>query len=142
VPALEILIWLAVLVGAAASAAALWGYYGVLPGWLTGPEICKLEQGGCAVLFRTPRAALLGVPNALLGIVLYAVLAWALLSGWPSWLLVLMVLPAAAMSIFLGWSLLSRNLQCRICWAGHIANFALLILLCLRLAALSSLPYS
>lgn len=138
VPALEILIWLALLVGAAASAAALWGYYGVLPGWLTGPEICKLEQGGCAVLFRTPRATLLGVPNALLGILLYAILVWALLAGWQSWLLVLMVLPAAAMSIFLAWSLLSRNLECRICWAGHVANLALLILLCLRTTALFS----
>ena len=133
-PAIEILIWLALVIGVAASAAALWGYYAVLPGWLTGPEICKLEHGGCAVLFRTPRAALLGVPNALLGIVLYAVLALALVTGWPSWLLALMVLPAAAMSTFLAWSLLSRNLECRICWAGHLANFALLLLLCLRVS--------
>ena len=131
-PAIQILTWVALMVGAAASAAALWGYYRVLPGWLTGPQICKLEQGGCAVLFRTRRAALLGVPNALLGIMLYAILACALLAGWPSWLLIVMVLPAAAMSFFLAWSLLSRHLECRICWAGHVANFALLALLFLR----------
>jgi uncharacterized membrane protein len=127
--AIEVLIWVALAIGAAAAAAALWGYYGVLPGWLTGPEICKLEHGGCAVLFRTPRAALLGVPNAWLGILLYLLLAVGLITNWPTWLLVLMVLPAVAMSAFLGWSLWSRNLQCRICWAGHGANFTLFVVL-------------
>ena len=130
--AIEVLTWVAIAVGAAASAAALWGHYGVLPGWLTGPEICKLEHGGCAVLFRMPRAALLGVPNALLGILLYVLLALGILYGWQPWLLVVMVLPAVAMSTFLGWSLWSRSLQCRICWAGHVANFALLVLLAVR----------
>ena len=131
-PALDILIWIALLVGASASAAALWGYYGVLPGWLTGPEICQLEDGGCAVLFRTPRAALLGVPNASLGIALYGLLAAGLVLAWPGWMLVMMVVPAVAMSVFLGWSLLSRGLQCRICWAGHAANVSLLVFLALR----------
>ena len=77
------MIWIALAVGAAASAAALYGHYRVLPGWLTGPEICRLEHGGCAVLFRSPRAALLGVPNASLGLTLYAALATGLLVQWP-----------------------------------------------------------
>ena len=132
-PAVDILIWIAICVGASASAAALWGYYRVLPGWLTGPEICQLEAGGCAVLFRTPRAALLGVPNALLGLALYALLATGMLLDWPAWMLGVMVVPAVAMSAFLGWSLLSRGLQCRICWAGHWANFTLALLMALRL---------
>ncbi len=135
VSAIEILIWISLIAGACASLAALWGYYGVLPGWLTGPDVCRLEHGGCAALFRTSRAALLGVPNAALGIVLYVVLACGLLWGWPGLLLFAMVVPAAAMSAFLGWSLLSRGLQCRICWAGHIANFLLLICLALRATA-------
>lgn len=123
------LIWLALFVGASAAAAALWGYYRELPGWLTGPEICRMEGGGCAILFRTPRAALLGVPNASLGMLLYAALAAGLLLGVPAWLLFAMTLPAVAMSAFLGWSLYSRRLQCRICWAGHIANVTLALLL-------------
>ena len=130
--AIDVLIWLAIIVGAAASVAALWGYYGVLPGWLTGPEICRLEDGGCAVLFRTPRAALLGIPNSSLGVGLYLLLAAGMILGWPAWLLALMMVPAVAMSAFLGWSLLSRGLQCRICWAGHVANFTLALLLTLR----------
>jgi len=120
-----VVIWTALVVGAAASAAALYGHYQVLPGWLTGPEICRLEEGGCAVLFRSPRARLLGVPNAALGLGLYALLAAGLvMAANPFWLFLLTV-PAIAMSAFLGYSLLANNRQCRICWAGHIANAVL-----------------
>ena len=126
------LIWTALALGAAASAAALYGHYLVLPSWLTGPEGCQLEHGGCAVLFRTPRASLLGVPNALLGVMLYLLLAIGLLLDWPPLWLFLMTLPAVAMSAFLGWSLLSRGLQCRICWSGHLANAVLAIAFAVR----------
>jgi uncharacterized membrane protein len=127
-----VLIWIALIGGAAAATAALYGHYLVLPSWLTGPEICRLEHGGCAVLFRSPRASLLGVPNAALGVALYVLLAAGLLLGWPSWMLAAMTLPAVLMSAFLGWSLISNGHQCRICWLGHVCNailFALLITL-------------
>ncbi len=126
------LVWAALAVGTAASAAALYGHYRVLPGWLTGPRICRLEHGGCAVLFRSPRARLLGVPNALLGIALYAVLAAGLLLNWPVILLFALTLPAVAMSVFLGYSLIANKRECRICWAGHIANVVLSALLAAR----------
>jgi uncharacterized membrane protein len=112
------LIWIALLLGAMASAAAFWVHY--------------REAGGCAILFRTPRAALLGVPNAALGLLLYAALAAGLVQEWPAWFLFLMTVPAVAMSAFLGWSLLSRKLQCRICWTGHFANIGLSVLLATR----------
>jgi len=127
-----VLTWIALLLGAAASIAALWGHYRVLPGWLTGPEVCRLEHGGCAVLFRSPRASLLGIPNASLGVLLYAALAAGLVAGWPPLLLFLMTLPAVAMSAFLSASLVRNHLQCRICWTGHAANAALAILLWMR----------
>jgi len=104
----------------------------VLPGWLTGPEVCQLEDGGCGVLFRSPRSALLGIPNALLGLILYALIAVGLIRRWPILLMFVMTLPAVAMSAFLGWSLISRRLQCRICWTGHIANTVLAIALWVR----------
>lgn len=126
---LTLLIWLALVAGGAAAACALYGHYFVLPAWLTGPEVCRLEDGGCAVLFRTPRASLLGVPNALLGVILYILLAIGLLLGWPAVWLFLMTLPAVAMSGFLGWSLITRRLECRICWTGHVANAMLALLL-------------
>ena len=84
-----------------------------------------MEDGGCAVLFRSPRSRLLGVPNALLGVTLYILLAIGLLAGWPAWLLFVMTLPAVAMSVVLGYSLITRKLECRICWTGHVANAVL-----------------
>jgi len=120
---------MALLGGVAASTAALYGHYRVLPGWLTGPEICQLDQGGCGVLFRTPRARLLGVPNAMLGLALYGLLAIGLIVGWPSRFLLMMTIPAIAMSAFLGYSLIVNGHQCRICWLGHFSNAALFVLL-------------
>lgn len=119
--------WLALAGGAAAAAAALYGHYRVLPAFLTGPEICRLEDGGCAVLFRSPRAALLGVPNAALGLALYALLAAGLLLEWPAWMLLVMTVPAVAMSAFLGRSLIVNGHECRICWTGHFSNAVLFL---------------
>jgi uncharacterized membrane protein len=127
-----LIIWTSILVGGCASAAALYGYYLVLPGWLTGPEICQLEAGGCQVLFRSPRARLLGVPNASLGVLLYALLATGMALGWPPLLLFAMTWPAIAMSVVLAYSLISNRRQCRICWAGHVANATLFVVLGLR----------
>lgn len=123
---------MALLGGTAAATAALYGHYRVLPAWLTGPEICLLEDGGCAVLFRSPRSALLGVPNAALGLLLYALLAAGLLLHWPVWMLAAMTVPAVAMSAFLGRSLIVNGHECRICWTGHFSNAALLVLLLVR----------
>jgi len=128
----SVLIWIALLGGVAASTAALYGHYRVLPGWLTGPEICQLDHGGCAVLFRSARARLLGVPNAMLGIALYGLLAIGLILGWPAGLLLMMTVPAIAMSAFLGYSLIVNGHQCRICWLGHFSNVALFVLVTLR----------
>ena len=126
---MTIIIWTAIVLGACAAGAALYGYYLVLPSWLTGPEICQLEAGGCQVLFRTPRASLLGVPNASLGIVLYVLLAAGMVAGWPPLLLFAMTCPAIAMSVVLGYSLITNRRQCRICWAGHLANAILFVTL-------------
>ena len=121
------IIWLALAAGTCAAAAALYGHYLVLPGWLTGPEICRLEDGGCQVLFRSPRARLLGVPNAALGLLLYPALAIGLQAEWPFALLFLLTCPALAMSLVLAYSLISNRRQCRICWVGHAANLTLFL---------------
>lgn len=118
-------LWTAMAVGLASALVALYGRYRDLPAWLTGPATCKLEGAGCQALFRTPRAALLGVPNALLGAAFYPLLAFGLLAGWDLRLLAGGAGLALGMSAFLGWSLLSRRLECRICWAGHWANLAI-----------------
>jgi uncharacterized membrane protein len=132
---MDVILWTALVVGACASAAALYGHYRVLPAWLTGPRICRLEHGGCAVLFRSARARLLGVPNAALGLALYAVLALGLLGNWPPAWLLLLTLPAVAMSAFLGYGLIANRRECRICWAGHAANAILAIVFGFRTLA-------
>jgi hypothetical protein len=78
---------------------------------------------------------LLGIPNALLGLGLYALLAAGLVRAWPPLLLAALTVPAVAMSAFLGYSLIVNRRECRICWVGHIANvvlFGALALLALR----------
>jgi uncharacterized membrane protein len=132
------LTWIALVLGTGAATAALYGHYRVLPAWLTGPEVCLMEDGGCAVLFRSPRSRLLGVPNALLGVALYVLLAIGLLARWPAWLLFVMTLPAVAMSLVLGYSLITRKLECRICWTGHVANGLLALTLLLRAMPVAS----
>ena len=129
---MDLVVWTALIVGIASSASALYGHYLVLPGWMTGPQICQLEHGGCAVLFRSPRARLLGVPNAALGLLLYAALAAGLIVGVPRLWLFALTIPAVAMSAFLGYSLIANRRQCRICWAGHIANGILAAVLTMR----------
>lgn len=127
-----VVIGLALAGGFAAAVAALYGHYRTLPVWLTGPEICRLEDGGCSVLFRNPRSRLLGVPNAALGVALYILLAAGLSIGAPAWLLLLMTAPAVAMSAFLGRSLIVNGYQCRICWTGHFSNAILFVMLLAR----------
>jgi len=112
----------AIAVGMSASLAALYGRYRVLPAALTGPNVCNLEAGGCAALFRTPTAAILGIPNSALGLLFYGALAVGLLLGWPKRLLLAGATLALAMSAYLAAALIQRRLECRVCWAGHAAN--------------------
>jgi hypothetical protein len=43
-------------------------------------------------------------------------------------------MPAVAMSVFLGRSLIVNGHQCRICWTGHLSNAVLFVLLLMRTA--------
>ncbi len=122
----------AIGVGSLAAAAALYGRHRILPSFLTGPRVCRLEAGGCQVLFRTPKAALLGVPNATLALVLYAGLVVGTWLRWPTAALLVGASLALAMSVYLAHYLVSRDLECRICWVGHAANLVLWLSLLAR----------
>jgi uncharacterized membrane protein len=129
-----ILVWTGLIAGFAAAGAALYGRYRTLPAALTGPMVCKLDDAnGCQVLFRTRNAALLGVPNGLLGIACYVSIAIGLVRGWPTALLLAGASAALTMSVYLAYVLIRDRLECRVCWTGHFANAVLWIGLALTL---------
>ncbi|MCI0650303.1 MAG: vitamin K epoxide reductase family protein [Planctomycetes bacterium] len=115
--------------GLVASGLALYGRRFVLPSVLTGPRVCKLEEGGCQILFRTKEASLLGVSNALLGLLYFATIIAGIALDLPGWLLLAGSSAAVAMTIRLAYILIARHLECRICWLGHAANVAVWTLL-------------
>jgi uncharacterized membrane protein len=123
------LLWVSIFGGAMASTLALIGRITTLPPWFTGPQICRTEAGGCQVLFRSRQAALLGIPNAVLGLLFYALLSYGLSSRWPFWILWAGSSLALAMSLWLAWNLWRNRLECRICWAGHVCNVAVWLIL-------------
>ena len=129
-----LLFWAGVATGFPAACLALYGRYRTLPSFLTGPAVCKLDGvNGCQVLFPSPYAALLRVPNSLLGVVFYPLVAAGWITGRPVPLLLAGASAAAAMSLYLAYVLIRDGLECRICWAGHFANAAIWLGLALRL---------
>jgi uncharacterized membrane protein len=122
----------ALVTGWLAAAIALYGRYWILPAFLTGPNICRLEAGGCQVLFRTQNAALLGVPNSLLGIFYYPLLGAGLILHWPFGLLLAAATFAFLLTVILAWILIRDKLECRVCWTGHVCNTVIWLLLCYR----------
>ena len=130
---MNILLGAALIVGWLAAAVALWGRYRTLPAFLTGPNVCKLEAGGCQVLFRTKNAALLGPPNSLLGVFYYPMLGLGLFLHWPFFLLFAAATFAFGLTIWLAWILVRDKLECRVCWTGHACNTLIWLMLLARL---------
>jgi uncharacterized membrane protein len=129
-----IILWPAIVLGMIAAGAAFYGRYWTLPAWFTGPNICKLESGGCQVLFRTKNAALLGVPNSLLGLLYYPFLAAGFSLGWPLPILFAASSFSFVLSAILAWILLRDRLECRVCWTGHACNTVIWLVLLWRLS--------
>ena len=132
---LSILVWGCLAIGWDAAAIALYGRYRTLPAFLTGPNVCKLEAGGCQVLFRTKNAALLGPPNSLLGVFYYPLLGLGLYLHWPMALLFSAATFALGLTLWLAWILIHDKLECRVCWTGHACNAVLWLALLLRFIA-------
>jgi uncharacterized membrane protein len=96
------------------------------------PAFCRMEEGACRRVVQHPHARLLGVPNALVGLLYYCGIAGALVAGDPvlmdaaraaAWL-------AVAAGAGLGWSLLTVvRAPCPLCWTAHGVNLVLALLL-------------
>jgi uncharacterized membrane protein len=83
-------------------------------------------------IVQTPRAALFGVPNSLLGTLYYpvaAVAVWLVRPGLGEIVLLIAMALAAVTSVALAYSLLFiTRRECPYCWASHAVNWALLAL--------------
>ncbi|HTC21451.1 MAG TPA: vitamin K epoxide reductase family protein [bacterium] len=130
---MNLLLLLPILIGWGAAAVAFYGRYRTLPSFLTGPNICRLEAGGCQVLFRTKNAALLGVPNSALGVLYYPLLGAGLFFHLPVGVLFGAATFAFLMTVALAWILLRDKLECRVCWTGHACNTLIWLILLSRL---------
>lgn len=133
IPAMNTILSAGLLIGWIAAAVALWGRYRTLPAFLTGPNVCRLEAGGCQVLFRTQNAALLGPPNSLLGVFYYPLLGAGLWLHWPFAPLFAATSFAFGLTLWLAFILLRDKLECRVCWTGHICNTLIWLMLLARL---------
>jgi uncharacterized membrane protein len=127
------IVLVASIIGWLAAVIALYGRYRTLPSFLTGPNICRLEAGGCQVLFRTKNAALLGVPNSALGVLYYPLLGAGLFFHLPVGVLFGAATFAFLMTVALAWILLRDKLECRVCWTGHACNTLIWLILLSRL---------
>jgi uncharacterized membrane protein len=122
-------------------------YYGRVKKSRWVPEVlCAREGSSCLTVVRTPYGSVFGLPNSLLGIVYYLLLmAWAaggqstgleFRLGIESYLITFgdLLLASSAVTVALGFYLvfaLRRILHtdCPLCYAAHIINLALLVLL-------------
>ena len=104
-------------IGLAVSAYFTVGYYGSGAEMLRGvpAALCRAEERSCTTVIHTPYARLLGVPNAVLGLLYYiAVAVWAILAlngAAPAWLtdaLLLAAVAVVALAPYLVWALVRQ----------------------------------
>ena len=97
------------------------------------PRGCRMERGECSHVIEHPDARVLGVPNALLGLVYYLVLLSAVggllpAPAWP-WLRIAAWVSVIA-GVYLTTSLLRKvRIPCPLCVTSHALNLIILILL-------------
>ena len=82
----------------------------------------------------SPRANIIRVPNAMIGLVYYGVMLLLtpfLSHAYPAVIYAALIaaLVAAVSSLYLAYSLLFvTRMPCRYCWTGHVLNWSLLVL--------------
>jgi uncharacterized membrane protein len=130
-----------ILVGLCLLGAAISSYFtGVAYHWVRPdtrwvPAVCRMGEASCATIVFTPRARVFGVPNSVLGLLFYVVLAVAALTGaldaaLPRQLLLAASLGTVALGIYLTYSLLFvTRVNCVLCFTSHAINAVLFVLL-------------
>ncbi|MBI2619279.1 MAG: vitamin K epoxide reductase family protein [Ignavibacteriales bacterium] len=98
------------------------------------PRACRMEKGTCDTILHTREAKILGIPNFYLGLLYYAVLLWVSLDPEAFDMLSSQIRFASGGTVLLGiiltYSLLYKlKVNCVLCFASHILNFILFLLL-------------
>ncbi len=113
--------------------------------------LCAREGSSCVTVVKTPYARVFGVPNSLLGIFYYVFLMYWATAGMPVGFEVALgdryrliriawpLITASALTVIVGFYLvyaLRRKLyvNCPLCYAAHVINLALFVLLILSLS--------
>ena len=110
------------LVGAALSTYFTLAYYGWIEARALPPAFCRRDERSCLTVLQTPYARLFGVPNSLLGLLLYllvlAVAALALAGTQQTalwWAALTGTAAAVALAPYLIWALVARlHTWCRL----------------------------
>jgi uncharacterized membrane protein len=98
------------------------------------PKFCRLDQSTCESILATPEARVFGIPNFSLGLVFYLALIVAIALPEVLEKAYLLFVAASglavAMSLFLSYTLLLRlKARCALCFASHILNLIIFLLL-------------
>lgn len=98
------------------------------------PKFCRIESTTCSTLLQTPESRLFGVPNFDLGILFYtALLVSAVLPALWSQLHTMLILGSTvtvATGFYLSYVLVFRlHIPCTLCFASHVINLLIFILL-------------
>jgi uncharacterized membrane protein len=122
-------------------------YYGRVRKSRWVPQVlCAREGSSCATVVQTPYGRIFGVPNSLLGIIYYVLLAFWAVAGQSARLVVQvnmtsyiltftdLLIAAGAVTVLLGFYLIFAlrrilHTDCPFCYAAHAINLLLLVLL-------------
>lgn len=104
------------------------------PRWL--PPVCRMDEASCARIVDTREGRLFGVPNGLLGLAYYGLVAAAATVAVATgrWIACAFLVAFASLSmstsVYLAWALIARlRVVCAFCFLAHALNLALLILI-------------
>lgn len=108
--------------------------YGVVPpdGKFV-PQFCRMDRGTCMTVLGHHDARLLGVPNSLVGVLFYILVAASAVAGSGNALRMVVMIAAwiaVGSGVYLTYSLLVKiRIRCALCFASHSLNLLIALLM-------------
>lgn len=100
------------------------------------PQACQMDEQTCAAIVDTSYGRALGLPNAVYGILWYAIVlapaVWLITRGAiPACQIFLLAAAGTVLfSVYLVWALVQQlEVDCPLCYLGHGLNLSILVLL-------------